>query len=122
MAGRVANRWISRAFRWQKFALIVFAFWVVISIACGFDAGLANFRIIQSIQIVLSLLFTLSVVTVGFYIYRGSVRFRGSLYSTAHVFLLIVLTPAFLVGLLFIPTLVNGDMIRLRDGRRNNGK
>jgi len=72
---------------------------------------------------VLSLLAVSAVVAmlaVCYYVYKGSVSSRGRLYAAIHVALIILLTPAFCVGVFAIPLLTNGDVLRLRDWDRRH--
>ncbi len=61
-----------------------------------------------------------AMLAVCYYVYKGSISSRGRLYSALHVALIILLTPAFCVGVFVIPSLTNGDVLRLRDWDRQH--
>ena len=116
MTGRVANRYFSRAFRWQKRFLFV----IITLIAVGLltFTPLANSIALHWGILVAEICATFSILAVCYYVYRGSVGSRGVLYSLLHVGLIILLLPVCFVGVFVIPSLTNGDVLRVRDSDR----
>ena len=108
-----ANDNIRTAFVWQRRFMISLALFVFTLI----------FRSMTPFSIVLdfslsSLLFVQFIVCVGtmcavcYFVYEGSVHVRGLNYSILHVLLILGLSPVLGVGVILIPGLVNGDLLR----------
>lgn len=120
MPGRVANRNFSRAFRWQrKFLLLGIALILGKSLAF-IDSRLAYSTVYSYVLLGLSACAIIAILAVCFYVFRGSVSSRGVFYSVIHVGLIILLIPVCFVGVFVIPSLTNGDALRLRDWDRQH--
>ena len=120
MSGRVANRYLSRAFRWQRKFLFL-----VIALILGFlltliDTPLVNSAIYGYGLLLLEICAAFAILAVCYYVYHGSVSTQGTCYSALHVSLIILLIPAFFIGVFVVPSLTNGDILRLRDWDRQH--
>lgn len=122
MSGRVANRYLSRAFRWQRRFLYTIIALIVGNLLGLIDSPLADSLIFGYGLLLLQVCATAAVLAVCYYVFLGSVSSRGMFYSAIHVGLIILLLPVFFVGVFLIPSLTNGDILRLRDWDREHPK
>ena len=115
MTGRVANKYFSRAFRWQRIFLLVVIALIFVQTLQFIDKTVYRYA-----MLVLLVCAIIAILAVCFYVFRGSVSSRGMFYSVIHVGLIILLTPVCFVGVFVIPSLTNGDALRLRDSDRQH--
>lgn len=122
MPGRVANRYLDRAFRWRCRFLVMLIVLIVGTALVPIFPPYTLSAIYACALLALTIGGAYAILAVCYYVYLGSVSSRGVFYAGLHVALILVLIPAGFLGVFLIPTLTNGDILRLRDWRRQHPK
>ena len=101
------NLAIERLFSARKYALILAAALIFISLIAGRNV-IATYTLLA-----LTGAFVIATFATWFYVYRISQALHGTGYAIGHLAISVVLTPVFLIGLILMPLLVRGDAERL---------